>query len=528
VTGDRVEPRLPEGETAPDGVVEAFWNYEQALMDDDLDELDRLFEHGEATLRADGSGVLVGTERIRAFRAGRGGAPRRRIESLHVRPVDDDAALLVAVTRTPHGARGVQTQLWRRTDGAWAVASAHVGSPPAAVNEAVWRLIGTPLVPANGSGPLHRATVAVKDLFEIEGERVGAGVREYLAESPRATATAPAVQALLDAGASVLGIAQTDQFAYSIAGANPQYGTPPNPAVPGAIPGGSSSGPATAVALGQATIGLGTDTGGSIRVPASYQGLWGLRTTHGAVSRDGLTPLAPRFDAVGWLTRERATLDAAAHASLDDAAQLPLARRFARAPALDGLAEPTLRMVFRNTVAHLDAREVDLGPIDRLFELFRTVQAAEAWRSHGWWVRTHPGVLARDVAERFAWAATIDAEAERDARDALEEAATALRAKLAGRVLVLPSTSSAAPQATASRAEIERTRAATMRLTCIAGIAGLPALSIPALTVPTGGGTSAPAGLCLVGPRFTDLALLRIGAALYDQLPRNDPEMFDP
>jgi amidase len=524
----RIEPELPSGISAPEGLLEAFWEYEHALLEDDLDELDRLFERGASTLRADGSGVLLGSDRISAFRAGRGGAPRRRIEELHVRPVDDDDALIVAVTRNSHGGRGLQTQLWRRSEGAWAVAAAHVTAPPSAVDPSVWRLVGTPLVPATGTGALDRATIAVKDLFDIEGERVGAGVREYLAQSPRATITAPAVQSLLDAGASVLGIAQTDQFAYSIAGVNPQYGTPPNPAVPGGISGGSSSGPAAAVALGEASIGLGTDTGGSIRVPASYQGLWGLRTTHGAVSKQGLLPLAPRFDAVGWLTRDRATLDAAARASLDPERQVPLARRFALAPALEGLAEPSVRVAFRAAVLHLDARKVELPPVDRLFELFRTVQAAEAWRSHGWWVRANSRVLARDVADRFEWASTIDAEAERDARDELEEASAGIRTKLAGRVLLLPSASSAAPQLAASRAEIERTRAATMRLTCIAGIAGLPALSIPALSVPGPDGHSAPVGLCLVGPRFTDLALLRTGAALYDQLPRNDSETNAP
>ncbi|MDO9079141.1 MAG: amidase family protein, partial [Brevundimonas sp.] len=119
---------------------------------------------------------------------------------------------------------------------------------------------------------------------------------------------------LLAAGASVPGIAQTDEFAYSIAGRNPHYGTPPNPAVLGGVPGWSSSGPASAVALGQASIGLGTDTVGSIRVPASYQGLWGLRTTHGSVSADRLLPLAPTFDSVGWVTRSAIALRAAAEA----------------------------------------------------------------------------------------------------------------------------------------------------------------------------------------------------------------------
>ncbi len=520
MTADEVSPQLPAGVPAPEGLLEAFWAYEHALMENDVEELDRLVQPGASTLRADPAAVLLGSERIAAFRTGRGGASRRHIDALHVRPAGEDAALIMAVTRSAHGARGLQTQLWRRVDDTWAIEVAHISPPPAAVNAAVWRLVGTPLLPPTADGPLDRATVAVKDVFEIEGERVGAGVREFLAESPRATSTAPAVRSLLDAGAAVLGIAQTDQFAYSTAGANPQYGTPPNPVVPGALSGGSSSGPAVAVALGQATIGLGTDTGGSLRVPASYLGLWGLRTTHDAVSRDGVLPLAPRFDSIGWLTRSRAALDAAARVTLPPQDQQPLARRFAVAPGVTAHAEPEVQWAFQGAVHSLEAAEVDFGPADRLAELFRTVQAAEAWRVHGAWVQAHPGVLASDVAARFRWASAISPEQEAEATVELEEAAALIRTRLAGRILLLPAASSPAPQVTASRAEIERARAATMRLTCIAGIAGLPALSVPALSVPGPNGAPSPVGLSLVGPRHTDLALIRIGAALFDRVVR--------
>nr|MDT0667585.1 amidase family protein [Micromonospora sp. DSM 115978] len=111
-----------------------------------------------------------------------------------------------------------------------------------------------------------------------------------------------------EAGAEVTGIAQTDELAYSISGTNVHYGTPPNPAAPGRAPGGSTSGPASAVALDQADVGLGTDTAGSVRVPASYCALAGIRTTHGVVSTRGVLALAPAFDAVGWLARDVATL----------------------------------------------------------------------------------------------------------------------------------------------------------------------------------------------------------------------------
>ncbi|UMG91467.1 amidase family protein [Nocardioides sp. TF02-7] len=157
----------------------------------------------------------------------------------------------------------------------------------------VWRERGDPLVAGAADGPLVGETVAVKDLFAVAGFRCGAGNPTLLAEAHPASAHAPVVARLLAAGASVRGIAQTDELAYSLAGTNHHHGTPPNPAAPGRVPGGSSSGPASAVALGEASIGLGTDTGGSVRVPAAYQGLFGIRTTHGAVDREGLVPLAP-------------------------------------------------------------------------------------------------------------------------------------------------------------------------------------------------------------------------------------------
>ena len=512
--------------SAPDGLLDAFWAYETALMANDLEALDRLFAPGPDTLRGDAGGILLGHDAISAFRKGRGGAPRREIVDVIVREIDADAAMVIAVTAPVTGGRGQQTQLWRRRDGAWAVEVAHVSLPTPAVNATVWRLVGTPLVAGTDSTELAHETVAVKDLFDIGGFAVGGGVPQYLAEATPATRTAPAVAELLARGARVTGIAQTDEFAYSIAGKNPHYGTPPNGAVVGAIPGGSSSGPASAVALGQASIGLGTDTGGSLRVPASYQGLWGLRTTHGAVSVDGLLPLAPSFDTVGWITREAWLMRAVATTSLDLGQQvLPPENRFAVSSALTAQATPGVRSAFDTAVSRLgDAGLVDdlvdldldapgLGDIDELFEVFRTVQGAEAWATHGDWIEAHPGALGADIAARFAWASTISSEAEAHARVALAAARLSIEKALDGRTLLLPSASSTAPSTTADAAAIEQTRAGTLRLTCIAGITGRPGLSVPALSV-----DGAPVGLCVVGPRFGDIGTIVTGAKLHSVL----------
>jgi amidase len=375
------------------------------------------------------------------------------------------------------------------------------------VDTSLWRERGAPLVAGAPDGPLRGETIAVKDLYAVAAFAVGAGNPTFLAEAPIEAGTAPAVQQLLEAGADVAGIVQTDEFAYSLAGANAHYGTPPNPAVPGGLPGGSSSGPASAVALGQASIGLGTDTAGSIRVPASYQGLWGLRTTHGAVSLEGVWPLAPRFDTVGWLTRDPVTLRHVAEVALGaspDPGTFVVETRFVVDPGLVALAEPAVRKAFAVALAGFEVDEIDLGDPDAMVEAFRVTQAAEAWASDGRWVSGHPDAVGPGTKERFEFAAGVTAEQESRARDELAAHRRGLDAALGDRVLLLPSASSVAPSVTAKAAELDAVRAATLRLTAIAGITGRPALSVPALRLPE------PVGLCLVGPRGSDVGLIDV------------------
>jgi amidase len=500
---------VSDASTDSASVIDAFWAYERALMADDVPALEALFAPGPDTLRGDPAGILVGHDAISAFRRGRGGAPARTILHVETRELSHDTALVVAVTAPATGGRGQQTQVWRRFAEGWKVTAAHVSLPAKAVDASVWRTAGAPLIAGAPEGPLRGQTVAVKDLFDLAGHRVGAGVPAWLAESSPAAATAPAVQALLDAGADLAGIARTDEFAYSIAGRNPHYGTPPNPAVLGGVPGGSSSGPASAVALGQASIGLGTDTAGSIRVPASYQGLWGLRTTHGAVPVDGVLPLAASFDTVGWLTRDPDTLLAAAASTLGRDAE---AGALVVAPELLAFVEPDVREAFAGWA---DVAAIAIGGVDELFATFRTVQQSEAWAQHGAWIRSHPGARGADVAGRVALAAAVTAEQAENARAALGAARNRLDDLLGDRVLVLPAASSTAPTVTADPQLIERTRANTLRLTCIAGITGRPAISAPLLTVPQPGALlPAPVGVSLVGPRGSDLALVELAATL--------------
>ena len=150
------------------------------------------------------------------------------------------------------------------------------------------------------SGPLAGLTVAVKDMYDIAGYPTGGGSPDWLAQQSPAKTTCPAVRKLLDAGATVIGKTVCDEFFFSVAGANAHYGTPLNPRAPGRLPGGSSSGSASATASGLCDFALGSDTGGSVRVPASFCGLYGIRPTHGRVDLTGAMPMAPSFDVAGW------------------------------------------------------------------------------------------------------------------------------------------------------------------------------------------------------------------------------------
>jgi len=527
----------------PEGLRAAFDAYEMALMADDVDALDALFEPGSDTIRGDGAGLLVGHDRISAFRSSRGGVARRTIGRAEVRALAPDAVLVVAESRFDGGGRGLQTQLWRFRDRGWRIAAAHVTGRAPALDRTIWRVVGDPLVRGAAGDPLVRGAedvaagaadhrplagvrLAVKDLFAVAGHVVGAGNPRWERSAPVETATAPAVRALLDAGADIVGIARTDEFAYSIAGSNAHSGTPPNGAAPERIPGGSTSGPASAVATGVADLAIGTDTGGSVRVPASYQGLWGIRTTHGAVDRTGLLPLAQTFDTVGWLARDPATLRAAAATSLPAAPRSEDVAGPRTAPGFGGIdhgsllvadqlldaASPATHAAFTTWLDALADRgvaveRVVLPPLDVLAETLRLVQGAEAWRNDGAWVTAHPDALGPDIAGRFRMAASITVEQERDARTAMTGQRARIRDVLGGRVLCLPTVPGPAPLRTETDA-IQEVRTATLRMTSVAGIGGLPAVSAPFLTV-----AGAPVGVCLVGPVGSDLALIDLAAS---------------
>jgi len=355
-------------------------------------------------------------------------------------------------------------------------------------------------------GPLRGLRLAVKDIVDVAGLPTGAGHPDWLATHPVPQRSAPVVDRITDAGAVIVGKTYTDEFAYSMFGSNAHYGTPVNPAAPGHLPGGSSSGSAVAVAAGLADIGLGTDTAGSVRIPASWCGLYGLRPTHDRASREGIVALAPSFDVPGLLCAGLATLRLAATAMLDGVGVADPAPGLRVPPDVWSLAETAVATALRPAVDRLglplDERPLDLP--DGYVDAFAVVQGREFWRAHGDWVTAHRPRFGPGVSRRVEAAAGRTAEDEAAAQRVLRATREVLTQV---GVLVLPSTPTPAPPDPPEG--VPELRRRMLALETIASIGGLPAVSVPVTDV-----DGLPVGLCLVGPAGTDEYLLDLATLL--------------
>lgn len=365
-------------------------------------------------------------------------------------------------------------------------------------------------------GPLAGVSFAAKDLFDVAGLPTGAGSPEWLASHPAAAATAPAVQRLLDAGARLVGKTLTDELAWSLTGQNHHYGTPVNVAAPGRLPGGSSSGSAAATAAGLVDLALGSDTGGSVRLPASFGGLYGIRTTHGRIPLEGAVPLAPSYDTVGWFARDPALFARAGTALLTGARPARAPTRLLLAADLFALAGEAVTAALGAAVQRLAARFGPAEPLDlaegRLAlwrDAFRTIQSAEAWSTHGAWIEAVRPAFGPGVRERFAAAASIDPARLAEARALRDEVRRRLVALLPpGTLMLAPVTPGIAPLLGMPEPALDGFRATALALLCPAGHAGLPQVSLPLARL-----EGCPLGLGVMAGPGEDESLLAVAAS---------------
>jgi amidase len=368
-------------------------------------------------------------------------------------------------------------------------------------------------VPHSANGPLAGLTLAVKDIYDVAGYRTGSGCPTRLAQSRVAATTAPAVQRLLEAGARFVGKTHTDELAWSMYGMNAHFGTPMNPAAPDRIPGGSSSGSAVAVAGGLADIAIGTDTGGSVRAPASFCGIWGLRPTHGRISLDLVQPLAPSYDTAGFFARDGVTLGRAAKSLMgEDWVILSQGPDLMR--PIDMIADlgRDQRAIYDKVFGSLSAQDVNVYPkgAAAAYGAFLSTVSGDARSAIVPWIRASRMPLVRGIDGRVAAAEDLTENQIIEANVARDDFTAQITTLLGETGVLLAPTVPEVPFRLDAPVEVfDRYRHDAMRLLCVAGLAGLPQVTFPAGQI-----DDAPFGLSLIGPRGSDLSLITLATKL--------------
>jgi amidase len=387
------------------------------------------------------------------------------------------------------------------------------------VTDEIGAFVSGPRVRIEGraGGPLAGLTFAAKDLFDVAGVPTGGGNHDWPTGRPIPTRHAWAVQTLLDAGATLIGKTITDEVSLGILGENAFDGTPVNVRAPGRVPGGSSSGSAAAVAAGLCDTALGTDTGGSVRVPASFSGLYGIRPTHGRLDLTGMLPQAPTSDTTGWFARDAATFARVSSVLLGEQIPTALPARLVIAVDTFGFADADVAAALQPMVKRLAAligssREDLMAPqgLSVWARAQRTLQPVEAYNTFKDWLDERNPRFAFSVARALVMGSMV-AESERGWANLMRQEARGRMAHLlpAGTILCLPTTPFPAPLKGQRLSFLDPLRD---RITCLCaqgGLAGHPQVSLPGATV-----DGLPVGLSIIGPRGSDATLVAVAQAM--------------
>jgi amidase len=366
-------------------------------------------------------------------------------------------------------------------------------------------------------GPLAGLTFAAKDLFDVAGHPTGGGNPDWPRHRPIPTRHAWAVQRLLDAGATLIGKTVTDEISLGILGENAFDGTPLNPKAPDRVPGGSSSGSASAVAQELCDVALGTDTGGSVRVPASFCGLYGIRPTHGRLDLSGMMSQAPGSDTTGWFARDAETFARVSEAMLGEPIPRRLPARLVIAVDAFGFADADTAAALQPMVRRLaglvgEVREEPMAPpgLSVWSRAQRALQSGEAWLTFKDWLDRENPRLSYSVARNLTLSTTIP-ESERQWAALMRDEARARLAWLLppGTILCIPTTPFPAPLKGLPLATLDPLRARIGCLTSHGGLTGVPQVSLPGADV---GGL--PVGLSILGGRGSDATLVAVAKAM--------------
>lgn len=367
-------------------------------------------------------------------------------------------------------------------------------------------------LPPLQSGLLNLSTFSIKDVFAIKGFRTSAGNPDWLRTHQPAEKHAAVIEQLLNSGATLHGITHTDELMFSLDGKNVHYGTPVNPKAPDCIPGGSSSGAAVSVAAGLVDFAIGTDTGGSIRIPSSYCGIFGFRPTYDAVSLEGCIPLSKSFDTVGWMANDAEILQLVGDVLLEDekTGEATFNKLYYPIEAW-GLLDTKIRTAFSPLTTSLEEKfdvikwlTISNQGLQEWEEVFRVIQGSEIWEEHGEWTQQVKPNFGKAIAGRLQTASTFkksDAERCIEIQKKIRSFLYALLDE--DGLIIIPTAHNVAPTLKADSNALDKNRSKNMQLTCIAGLGGLPQVTLPLVTI-----DHKPIGLSLIANRGHDKQLL--------------------
>ncbi|MBX9668709.1 MAG: hypothetical protein K2X93_13870 [Candidatus Obscuribacterales bacterium] len=370
-------------------------------------------------------------------------------------------------------------------------------------------------------GVLKGKTFVVKDLIDVKDTITGGGSPAWRATQKSASKNAKVVDMLLGEGARLKGKACTDELAMSLDGINPFYGTPLNTQLPDRIPDGSSSGSASAVAGGIVDFSIGTDTVGSIRVPASYCGIYGYRPSHGAVDVTGIMPLGRSFDTVGWFAQNSGLLRSVGEVLL------PRREKSTKTRITKVLVARSLFHIISNDVCEglLEAGDRIASQFDYVEEIelcqsllescaatFGIVRSAEAWRVYADWINNDDPALSPTLLQRIALGKSVDSSQEALGREMMKSIAEYFdRLIPEDTAILLPTAFGMPPYKSATKDQLIENRRNNLLLTAMSAVAGLPQASVPMEIAP-----KIKLGVSLMAKRHNDSSLLDVVSSLLE------------
>ena len=348
-----------------------------------------------------------------------------------------------------------------------------------------------------------------KDMCQIKGFKTSCGNPDFYKHTAEATENAPFLEKILNEGAILEGITICDEFFYSIIGENIHYGTPSNKNAPNCVPGGSSSGSAAALTQINYDFTIGTDTGGSVRVPASFCGIYGFRPTHGRINLNKVYPMSESFDTLGWFSNNKSNMLKVGKVFFDHFEEIPIEQKNILIPIdiINNLDENIKSQFYdycENKFKNLKKVQLSNYNKSELAECFRVIQGYEIKLSMLPWIQKYNPKISTEINSRFEVTKNITVNMYNESINLRKEFVSELDKNLSKEALIIfPTTPFSAPITGQSDNDLSELRKKVMEFTCIGGLSSRPQISIPKFK-----GSTGPIGLSILGNKNADEIIL--------------------